>query len=599
MTRYYFLLGLCCFLLSCKTDTEKSSSTLYSIESGKTIYNGTKSDDVVAHITSEPANLHPTVARDATHPWIISLTHQTLVRIDLRDSKLAPDLASSLPAISSDGLTHIYDIDPNARWEEDRPITAEDVLFSLKMTLSPFAPASPLESYLEYIENMEGDPENPRRVVLTFSQQYILNPYILLDIRIMDKKFYDPEGIWDDVTVAQLLENSERFKDQTDLKEWSETFWGNEYGTNINLLKSGSGPYEISEWTREQQIVLSRKDNYWGVGRPEPWHQQDPPRIFFRVNKDMTSIVLQIKAEQIDFCGRLNAAALEELQASPTATENFDILAKPNSSTAVLMFNTRPDGLQQKKLFEDAETRNAVAHLLPLEEIKNDIAGKSSSLATSVVPVSNPDFNSKLQAVDYNFQKATALFENAGWTDSDQDGILDKEINGKRENLKTTLSFPGSKSFTDLAQRVQTALKSGGIDCELDPLGTPALIDKLVNHQFDMALLSLRAPSEVLPYEFKQNWHSDGWPEGDNYTGYSDSKLDELIDLARVSFDMEERKKYVDEIQQILMDQKPFIPLFTSSSRMAMHKRFNYTGLYGTSPHVYINDLEVIRAAEN
>ena len=180
-------------------------------------------------------------------------------------------------------------------------------------------------------------------------------------------------------------------------------------------------------------------------------------------------------------------------------------------------------------------------------------------------------------------EEAKKLLTEAGWKDSDGDGVVDKMINGEKKNLEINLFYnKGNDRRKKIALYFQESAKAAGVKINPVVKDFPVLLDLLKSRNFDMYVLtSLSSPHE---FEYRGSWHSSGIKEGSNYTGFYNKRVDELFDKIRLCFDKNERASYYREIQEILHNECPVIPLMVHTERAAVSKRFTNVEASGMFP---------------
>ncbi|MEL6190407.1 MAG: ABC transporter substrate-binding protein [Bacteroidota bacterium] len=593
--------SLLCFILICTSlliSCKNESATSGKEEKPLVYYTGEKSNEVVVHFMAEPEGLHPVYGRTAFYSTIMRLIHNTLTRVDLESGKLAPSLAKSLPEVSEDGLVYTFEVHPDAAWEDGTPITAADVLFSYKVLICPIAPPSPQDPYLAYLKGIELDPENDRKVSFIMNKPYVINAHYGDLAFILDQRVFDPEKVLDKYELTDFLDSKSDVAEQEDLQAWASEFYDEKYGREEKLITGGSGPYELEKWYPDQQIILKRKDNYWGKNLNHPFHSQYPDKIIFRINRDLASVELELKQEKIDVTTSLSSTSYNNLKESESIQNNFHLMMVNRPSQGMLILNLRPDGEEHLPIFTSKAVRKAVSHVLPIDMVLETLFNNSSSRSLSPVPKSHPDFNVNLEPIPFDPNLTSKILQEDGWADTDNDQLLDKEIEGERVSLSFAISYPASANNDKIIEAFAEEMRKVGIGCEADGLQMPQLIQKLQSQDFDAILLAL-TPFPT-PYPFEQNWHSKSRKSnGGNYAGYSNTEVDALIDSAEVAIDPQLRQRLAYRIQDILVDELPIIPLFNPTRKGAVHQRFNNYEMFETPQHIYLNNLRMIRPSDN
>ena len=590
----FWLILLPCLWIACKDSPPVQEQGDYVYQGEQVYYKGDKNANVVSHLLSDPKNLHPFNSRVRYRDLILEYTHQRLISINTKTGKVSPLLATQLPVLSEDGLTYTFDLDPTASWPDGTAITAADILISTKAAACPLTDNGYQKVYMQYLSDVRLDEEDPNRLYFDFSEYYMNNGIFGALFFILDKRVIDPEGILNNYSVQQFLEDGESLKDDPKLIEWAKRFNDDSFGRDIALLNNGSGPYEFSEWVAEQRIVLTRRDNYWGQGRETYFHKQYPEKIIFKVLKDNTAIELQVKQAELDVA-ELSYESLINLKQSEIATQNFHLREASRPSFAFIALNARPDGINHSPFFVDKGVRQAMTYALPIDEMLVEYLQLDPKETRVVSPVaqSNPDCNQNITPLPYDQAKAMALLDDAGWKDSDGDLIRDKMIEGQKVDFIFELTYvPNSQALTDIVGRVAEELAQVGIKCEPKEIALEVLRQSIFSHQFDACLMALS--SSNLPYDFNQIFYSEDWAEGGNFMGFANEEADSLMNQARVERDQAKRKEIVDRIQEIIYDEQPCVFLYSPTKKLAIHKRFNNSEIYSTPNHIILNEFQMI-----
>ena len=168
-------------------------------------------------------------------------------------------LAESYPEISEDHLTYTFTIREGVEWHDGEPFTTEDVLFSVKALMNPFADSASLRGYFADLADVgiEG-----RQVRFEMSKPYWSNDEALGGtLPFVAKHVYDPDGVLDNYSFADLIAPDAR-NDAT-LREFGEGF--NAHPANRDPI--GTGPFKFESWESGSELVLVRNDGYWEGGR--------------------------------------------------------------------------------------------------------------------------------------------------------------------------------------------------------------------------------------------------------------------------------------------------------------------------------------------
>ncbi|MDX1907711.1 MAG: ABC transporter substrate-binding protein [Bacteroidia bacterium] len=590
-----FQAALVMLMWGCRQDTT-SDQRCGIVQQGEEVrYSGPLPNEVRAHLLSDPSSLHPTNSREATRGTVLDLCFQALLTLDISTRQLSPQLAASLPESSADGLEQYFTLHERAAWPDGAPVTAQDVLTTIKAIMAPGADNAHLRGYFDRLQDVRPDPADPRRFTFVLAEYSVQNAFTGAGTYILDRRVYDPQGILDRYTLAQLRDPSSPAARDPDLRAWADTFNSARFVRDPATLGSGSGPYRFTAWNPGQEITLTRQETYWGRSLVAPWHSQYPDKITFQIVKDEQAILLKFQQQELDVSTVLSTQLYTQLDSLADVKSCYTLANRRRDSFVSLALNVHPDGITHKPLFDDRQVRQAIAYALPLDSILRDILPGNAFRASSPVSPGHPDHHKDLKPYPYDPAKARQLLAAAGWQDTDGDQVLDKVVDGKKISFECSFYYPpNAQAVTDFVQVIRDELATFGIRCTLVPESTGNYTKQMRAHRFDMALLSLGSPA--IPYEFKQLFHSTSWPEGDNFFGYQNPALDSLIDKARVASQPAARLSLVRSIQETLLEDLPVVFLYYPTKKIILHRRFNHGTIYETGEYVQLNNLRLVRS---
>jgi peptide/nickel transport system substrate-binding protein len=311
-------------------------------------------------------------------------------------------------------------------------------------------------------------------------------------------------------------------------------------GTIIDPI--GTGPFKEKEWIRDEKLVLVRNEDYWG-GMPKL------EKITLKHIPDDTPRVMALEAGGIDMIidvGGVPPEHAKDLENNP----EIEIMTKPIATVRNLLFNTR------KPPFDEVKVRQAIQYGIDRESIiQFTLEGlgvlTGSAVVPSIVGWHNPEI-----MVKYDLEKARQLLKEAGWTDTDEDDTLDK--NGKEFRVSLIIS-PRWPAPT-IAEVIQGQLRELGIIVEIQVLeaGVWSAAIRRGDHHMTIHALSFIGPHNALYRSF----HSKGDLNLARGVFFQNTRVDELTELGKRTIDVEKRHQYYLEVQSIVAEEAPLIPLF-------------------------------------
>ncbi|NJL75116.1 MAG: hypothetical protein HC892_08860 [Saprospiraceae bacterium] len=564
------LLGLSLF--NCKFDPKPSAT--------ETDFKRTSNEVIASHI-GEPDNLNPLVTTNAYSNYLLQNVFMQLQDIDPTTLTFIPILVKSRPTITQTieegkaiATQYAFELRNEAVWDNGSPVTAYDYVFTLKAALNPKVGATSLSSLLESIKNIEIDSLNPKRFTVTVEGTYILNEEIVsASFLVMPEYHYDPNGLLKDIDVNELLdpEKAEAMansnpKLQQFADEFLQPFFAREQGGVV-----GCGPYRFREWVTGQKIVLEKKDNWWGkvLENEDEAFEARVDAIIYQPVADHTAASTLLKDEQIDVRAEIAPPAYNLLKNDSIVNKIYNLRAPIQYTYYFWYINTKRPKLNDKRV------RRALAHVINVEQIIETVYdGALTRIAGPILP-SMLGYNEQLKPVPFDIARAKALLQEAGWTDTNSDGTVDKIINGKREEMVLELlTVAGIETQQQAALLMQQDALKAGIKFEIIARDQKAGAEDQSNRNFDLANRGTAIPTPNL-YDPKQSWHTESDnPAGFNRSGFGNAATDALIEEIRTTLDEQKRAALISQLQEIIYDEQPLIFLWTAPQFLAIHRRF-------------------------
>lgn len=512
MNRFAFpALSLAIALSACGGESEKTA--------GKYAPDGApaKGDVLVLSTIGEASNLIPFIAQDSASHAIAGQIYDGLLKYD-KDLNLVGNLAERW-TVSDDNLSITFTLKDGVKWADGKPLTAHDVMATYQTiidpkTITPYSGDFKMVTQAEVLDN------------LTFKVTY-------------NKPFAPALSSWtQSILPKHKLE-----------------------GVDINTseLKTtplGTGPYILEKWESGKDIVL----------KANPSHFDGEPYITYertRYIPDSDTQFLELSAGKLDFMG------LTPLQ----FTRQIQTLGKFNSYKYLSNGYTYVGFNLKHPIFKDKIVRQALSYATPRDLlIKAVLMGQGQTLSCPFKP-GTWAYNTNIQPYTYNLEKAKSMLTDAGWKDSDGNGILDKEIDGKFTPFSFTLvTNQGNSLRTKTAEILQQEFKKLGIEMKIQTQEWSTFVANTINAKnFEAFILGWSLSPEPDPFDI---FHSSKTNQGEfNVVSFSNHEADEMMEKARSTFDQAERKKYLDRFQEILHDEQPYLFLYAPYALVAVHKR--------------------------
>lgn len=533
-----------------------------------------KKNEVKVHELSDAEMLNPINYTDASAGYILPNLFQSLLSIDFVSLELVPVLAENRPTIEKlDGgkLKISYAIRKEAVWDNGTPVTAKDVEFTIKVIKNPKVNNPQNKPYYEFIEDFIHNTDDPKKFTLLCKETYILAEASSGDYGVLPEYFYDPKGLMKGFTIPQLNKEKDALTDDPKINEFATDF-NSEKRQREKEFITGSGAYKLDSWVTGQQIVLKKKKDWWGdeLAEVNCYFQANATELVYKTVNDMTSAITSLKAGNLDVMYGIKPKDFVELPNSDKIKQSF-ILHKPSQ----LAYTYLGINLKLAK-FSNKKTRQALAHLVDVEKmIQTVYYGLAERIVGFVHPSLKKDINTDLKPYQFDPEKAKQLLAEAGWKDSNGDGVLDKIIGGKREEFNIVFSVnAGNDMRKAIALMFQEEARKIGIHVDVIAQDWSVYLDNLKKHNFEMYFGSWI--STPVPNDPKQIYHSESALNGgSNYVSFGTPQSDAIIDSIRVELDEDKRAAFYKKLQAILYDEVSYIYLFAPTERIAIHNRFS------------------------
>lgn len=460
----------------------------------------------VEGIAGMPQFINPLLAQyNQVDQDMTALIFNGLVRFNSQ-GEMEPDLAKSW-TVSDDGLVYVFKLRSDVRWQDNRPFTAADVIFTVELMQDPDFPGVP---YLGHLWR-----------TVTVEQ---------LDDYTIRFRLVEPFPAFADFTTIGILP-------QHLLKDMSASELLNH---PFNLKPIGTGPFKLDEVNTEL-ARLSVNPLYTG---PKPRLTQLELRFY-------PSYQETIAAYQ---AGDVLGVNVIPPQAIPTVEtiESLNLYTARLSGYEIIYLNLQDPA--NAPFFQEVEIRQALMHALDRQAIIDQALHGQGLLANGPIRSWSWAYNPDQPPIPFDPGKAASLLDEAGWRDSDGDGLRDKEGRPLVFNLLTS-DDPDRVKVAETASR---QWRQVGIGASVEVVGA-GLGDRLATHQFQAALAEVLLTGEPDPYPF---WHQTQIQGGQNYAGWSHDEASMLLEQARAVTDKGRRNDFYYQFQRIFAEEMPSLVLF-------------------------------------
>ncbi|MSP38289.1 MAG: hypothetical protein EXR70_07345 [Deltaproteobacteria bacterium] len=555
--RWCFILAIL-FVTGCGDKSEVKVADAPTTASAKETGKPVTGDWLVAHSLSDPEQLNPLTSNDASSNEVLGFILESLLTRNPRTLEIKPLIAEARPEIAQDKLTYTFRIRQDARFQDGRPLTGEDILFSVKAIKCPFVNAPFLRVYFNSL--VDAQLIDPYTIRFITKEPYFLNESVLGGVTVLPRHYYDPENLLQRVAVRDLGQDPAKLPGE--VKRFADQF-----NKNYSRNPMGSGPYKFNLWKTGRELGLQRDKNYWGNGKAGI-DQPHLDRLKFRVVNNFDAALVRLKSGSIDFMEALQPVQVMRGTDSERFKREFKKYEYYAPTYSYIGWNN------DHPIFRDKRVRQAMTYLTNREQIVKSVLFGLGEVVNSHIYLFRPEYDKTLPSYPFDPAKGMALLAEAGWKDTDGDGILDKVIDGKKVPFSFEIKInSGNAVRKSVALVLLDELRKHGIDARVRELDWTIFLNDVKNHQFDAMVLGWQM-STTEPDAY-QVWHSSqAANKGSNAISYKNSRVDEILELYRREFDAQKRIKLYNEFQKIISDEQPYTFLYLPKRVSALQRRF-------------------------
>ncbi|MEE9318679.1 MAG: peptide ABC transporter substrate-binding protein [Rhodospirillales bacterium] len=493
-------------------------------------------EQLVIGITQFPASFHPNIDSMLAKTYILSLTRRPLTVYD-KNWRLICMLCVTLPTIENGmavpertpdgkrGIAVTYTIRPDANWGDGTPVTTTDVVFTWKVGKHKKTGVSNIELYRSLYKI---DVKDRKTFTLHFDKltfQYnAVNGFNLIPAHLDEDNFADP--------VA--YKNRTAFDTDT---------------TNEGLYY---GPYLVARVVTGSHVVLEPNPTWWGK---KPHFK----RIVVRVIPNTAALEANLLSGNIDMiAGELGFTVDQAISFEKRQRGKFNVIYKPGLIYEHLDLNL------DNPILKDIRVRRALILGIDRNAISQKLfAGRQPVAHTSVNPL-DWVYADDIPKYAYDPKKAARLLNEAGWTIRKRGIRYNK--NGDRLTLDL-MSTAGNRSRELVEQVLQSQWKALGIAIRIKNEPARVFFGQTVTERkfTGLAMFAWISAPEGVPRTTLHSAHiphKDNNFAGQNYTGFRNAEMDELLEAIEVELDRTKRARLWRRLQDIYATELPVIPLY-------------------------------------
>ena len=456
---------------------------------------------VVVGQIAEPQSLDPHAVTAVNDFRILVNIYDGLVRFADGTLEVEPSLAEDWE-ISEDGLTYTFQLREGVSFHDGAPFNAEAVVFNFERMLDEEHPHHdtgpfPLSFFFSAVDEVTALDD--------YTVEFTLNePFA----PFMSNLAY-PTGLM--VSPAAVAEH------------------GEDYGRN----PSGTGAYRFQEWLGNQRVVVTRNEDYWG-GAPQP------EAVVFRPITDANTRVAEMLSGGLDIMVEVPPDSIADFRTAP----DFDVHEQAGPHVWFLILNMREGP------FTDRRIRQAANYAIDKGSlVTNVLQGTAEVAASPIAPAFAWAYNEDLEPYPFDPDRARELLEEAGY-------------DGEEITFFVTEGGSGMLDPVAMGTAIQADLADVGMNVSIQTFEWNTFLNEVnagLEGRADMAQMAwMTNDPDTLPF---LTLRTEAFPEdgGFNSGYYSNEEVDEILHRARVSTEPEERAALYRQMQEMVVEDAPWV----------------------------------------
>ncbi len=507
---------------------------------------------MVRHAGGDLNSTNPVFMSSVTDSEFADLTAINLIIFDRNLDYFAPSEVVESWQTSDDSMIDRFVLRDDLTWSDGKPFTAHDVEFTFKLIMSdhdelviPAVRGSGTEQ-IKYIKAYDD------KTVVVFHKEALATNWGNMNFPILPKHVYE-KSVFEDPSLKR-----------------------SQYHTQQEAHPVTAGPYEYVSRKRAEEFVVRRRESYFmhngNQVRPKPHFSE----VRVKVIEDLNTALLAHKAGDV----MQMELRPEQWESQTTDDDYYAINTKvtaPEWTEFHLLWNVK------SPFFNDARVRWAMTYAVDYDELlKTVLRGLCDQGRGTFHPTSWMFPKDAPEAVKQDLDKAEDLLAEAGWTDSDGDGILDKEIDGQIVPFEFQLMTYQTETGLQTATLMKECLEQIGVIANVKPTEFVVMQEKALKHEFDASLGGWSAGTDP---DMQENIY--GTDAQRNYGQYSNPEIDKLYVEGRRELDREKRAEIYARIHMILWEDQPVTWLFYRNAFFGFNKKVRGYNFGSLGPFKY------------
>jgi peptide/nickel transport system substrate-binding protein len=378
-------------------------------------------DTIIYAQGADPRGLDPALVDDGESAKIMVNIYEGLLKYNKDSTAVEPSLAESWD-VSPDGLSYTFHLKKGVKFQDGTAFNADAVKFNIDRQLAPKVTED--MSYAGFVfgsvKDVEVVDENTVKINMTSASTPFLNNLAMC----LGAPIVSPKALQDN-------------------------------SNNVNEHPVGTGPYSFVSWTKGQNVVLKRFDDYWGT-------KAITTNVIFKFISDNSARVVALNNGEADIIDGIDATVVQQIESSGNK-----IYQAPGMNINYMAYNTT------RKPFDDANVRKAISQAINVPELVKSLYQGYAEPATSVLPTFMPGFDTSIQQAAFDLEASKAALAKAGLTSLH---II-------------TYSNPRPYNTANgqaLAEAIQGYLKNAGVTATIDAFDWTTYKEKVKAGDYDI-----------------------------------------------------------------------------------------------------------------
>jgi ABC-type transport system substrate-binding protein len=532
------------------------------------------SDTLIRDYKNDPDRVNAVLANDTVSDDFNRWVYETLAERTFEDPDVYENVLAESHTFDEKTLEYTINLRKGVMWHPmklpdgtplpDTEFTSADVKFTFDCILNKHTEAAAIRSYYEDPDAKE--EADKIKIVVTVVDKYT--------IKVKWKKPYFQSK---EFTLANWIipkhvysvdEKGEPISFDFSSKEFAEGF--NKHWANDKMC--GTGPMILSEWKKNERLTLVRNEKYWG----KPFYFKSV--VFKCIPNPNTGLQLVLQNE-LDWSPIPEKDHFVQNQSHEAVKSGkVKLVAYPYPVYRYMGYNL------QRDLFKDRRVRRALSHAVPVDQIIEKIYHGLATRTSGPFLVGGRAHDASIAPIPFDLEAAKKLLDEAGWKDSDGDGVRDMTISNKKVDARFDLMiYADSPQYKTIAEIVKENMRQVGVDVIISPAKWALMLEKLRKKEFDVCILGWALGWQQDPFQI---WHGSqaDVPDSSNSIGYKNPEVDKLIDELRVTLDEAKQLPIYHKIHRIIYEDQPYTFLFVDKQTAAHHARLEHVDFYRIRP---------------